>query len=68
MRLRAVPREAFARYQEICITLGRTVRVERAHAEPIVGVAERVDPSGALIVGGVTVAAGDVQHLRDAAT
>lgn len=61
---------ALARYRDRCSTLGRRVRVERAAAAPLEGLARDVDESGALIVvtldGDVAVASGDVVHLRDA--
>ena len=59
---------ALERYRSLCETIGRRVRVERAAAEPLEGVAREVDRSGALVVdvggGTVSVAAGDVKHLR----
>jgi BirA family biotin operon repressor/biotin-[acetyl-CoA-carboxylase] ligase len=57
------------RYRDELGTLGRTVRVERAHGT-LVGRAVDVDDAGRLLVevdGAVEViAAGDVVHLRDA--
>jgi BirA family transcriptional regulator, biotin operon repressor / biotin---[acetyl-CoA-carboxylase] ligase len=44
-------------------TLGRQVRVELG-AETFEGIAEAIAEDGSLIVGGRTVAAGDVTHLR----
>ena len=64
--------EALAgQYTDACATIGRRVRVERAGAPTIVGTAVAVAADAALVVrpeGGapdVTVAAGDVTHLRD---
>lgn len=58
-------------YADACATLRRRVRVERAGAPTIVGTAIAVGHDAALVVrpegGGpdLTVAAGDVTHLRD---
>ncbi len=58
-------------YTAVCATLGRRVRVQRAGAPTIVGTAVAVAADAALVVrpegGGrdVTLAAGDVTHLRD---
>jgi BirA family biotin operon repressor/biotin-[acetyl-CoA-carboxylase] ligase len=60
-----------AHYVDVCATLGRRVRVERAGAPTVVGTAVAVAADAALVVRpegggpGVTVAAGDVTHLRD---
>jgi BirA family biotin operon repressor/biotin-[acetyl-CoA-carboxylase] ligase len=54
-----------ARWRELSDTLGRRVRVE-VGAEVIEGLAEDVAPDGSLLVGGRSVAAGDVIHLRPA--
>jgi BirA family biotin operon repressor/biotin-[acetyl-CoA-carboxylase] ligase len=53
-----------ARYRELCRTLGRQVRAELPGGEVIAGVASDVDEDGRLVMGGRTVAAGDVIHLR----
>lgn len=58
-----------ARVTDCCDTLGRTVRI--TGTTPILGVAEGLDGDGRLLVrtregGVVTVAAGDVEHLREA--
>jgi BirA family transcriptional regulator, biotin operon repressor / biotin---[acetyl-CoA-carboxylase] ligase len=54
-------------YQRALVTLGQTVRVERAH-DAIVGVAESVDEYGQLLVrtddGVLTISVGDVVHVR----
>jgi len=53
-----------------CATLGRRVRVELPGAAPVVGVAIELDDAGRLVVRQernqrvITVAAGDVTHLR----
>lgn len=51
-----------------CGTLGREVRVELPDGSTELGVAESIDALGRLVVGGrgrrLTVAAGDVTHLR----
>ncbi len=60
---------ARAAYRERLATLGRRVRVEQAHRS-LVGTACGVDDDGHLVLdtdeGAVTVAAGDVVHLRPA--
>ena len=62
------PEEALDEYRTLCDTLGKQVRVERAGAEPLEGVARELTGSGALVVesGGevVEISAGDVVHLR----
>jgi BirA family biotin operon repressor/biotin-[acetyl-CoA-carboxylase] ligase len=56
--------------QEMCDTVGRSVRVEMPSGEHLVGTAERISDSGAIVVnlanglGALEVAAGDVTHLR----
>jgi BirA family biotin operon repressor/biotin-[acetyl-CoA-carboxylase] ligase len=62
-----------ARYRNLCGTIGEQVRVELGGDDSLSGVARDIDPSGRLVVrgqGGVdtAVAAGDVVHLRPAAT
>jgi BirA family transcriptional regulator, biotin operon repressor / biotin---[acetyl-CoA-carboxylase] ligase len=58
-------------YAAVCATLGRRVRVERAGAPTVVGIAVGLAAEAALVLrpeGGqpeLTVAAGDVTHLRD---
>jgi BirA family biotin operon repressor/biotin-[acetyl-CoA-carboxylase] ligase len=59
----AEPSEVLRRWRELSVTLGRLVRVELA-GRTLEGVAEDIDASGALIVGGEAVPAGDVIHLR----
>lgn len=53
-----------------CVTLGRQVRVETAGAGTVFGLATALEDDGRLVVstatGDVTVAAGDVVHLRSA--
>lgn len=62
------PEAALVRYRASCATLGRSVRIERAGAQALEGVAVDLDGSGALLVDDGTdrhvVAAGDVVHLR----
>jgi len=62
------PEGALDDYRAMCDTLGRSVRVERNDAEPVVGEAVEITDSGALGLetasGRVIVAAGDVVHLR----
>ncbi len=60
-----------AQVREVCVTLGRRVRVELpGGVDGVVGVAEGIADDGRLLVrapeGIVGVAAGDVVHLRDA--
>jgi BirA family transcriptional regulator, biotin operon repressor / biotin---[acetyl-CoA-carboxylase] ligase len=62
------PAAAFDRYRELCVTIGQTVRVERATGEPVSGFARAIDDTGALVVetaaGETRIASGDVVHLR----
>lgn len=62
------PEDALDEYRTLCDTLGKRVRVERAGAEPLEGVARELSASGALVIesGGeaVEISAGDVVHLR----
>jgi BirA family biotin operon repressor/biotin-[acetyl-CoA-carboxylase] ligase len=55
-------------YRELCVTLGREVRVELAGAQTIEGRAVDVEPDGSLIVESAhnrrAVSAGDVVHVR----
>ena len=60
----AEPNRILGRWRELSVTLGRLVRVELPGGIRE-GVAEDIDASGALIVDGVAVSAGDVIHLRD---
>ena len=64
----ADPVKALDRYRELCLTIGQTVRVERATGDPVSGFARAIDDTGALVVetarGDVRVASGDVVHLR----
>lgn len=53
-------------FEASCDTLGRTVRIELPGDRTVTGVAEGIDPSGALIVDGTVFAAGDVTHVRPA--
>lgn len=53
-----------ARARELCVTLGREVRVELPDGRLLEGTATDVDADGRLLVGGVAVAAGDVTHAR----
>jgi BirA family biotin operon repressor/biotin-[acetyl-CoA-carboxylase] ligase len=62
------PEEALDDYRKLCDTLGKRVRVERAGAEPLEGVARDLSASGALVIDTdgavVEISAGDVVHLR----
>ncbi|UDY22772.1 biotin--[acetyl-CoA-carboxylase] ligase [Nocardioides sp. Kera G14] len=64
----ADPEEAASAYREMSGTLGRQVRAELPGGDVLTGVAQAVDETGCLIIsteaGPVTVAAGDVVHLR----
>jgi len=51
------------RWRDLSVTLGRRVRVELP-GRVLEGVAEDIDATGALVVGGEHVNAGDVIHLR----
>ena len=55
--------EVLGRWRELSITLGVRVRVELP-GRTLEGIAEDIDATGALIVNGEHVAAGDVIHLR----
>ena len=59
----AEPSAVLDRWRELSVTLGRTVRVELP-GRVLEGVAEDVDDTGALVVAGEHVSAGDVIHLR----
>lgn len=65
----AEPAAALERYRALCATLGRRVRVLRDR-DQMEGVAVDVDAGGALRLrtgaGEETIAAGEVEHLRDA--
>ena len=62
------PAAALNHYRALCVTIGQTVRVERATGDPVGGFARAIDDTGALVVetsrGDVRVASGDVVHLR----
>jgi len=51
------------RWRQLSATIGRRVRVELS-GRTVEGVAQGIDASGALIVDGAAVSAGDVIHLR----
>ena len=57
-----------AAYEQACATIGRHVRVELPSGQRLEGLARGVDRDGSLVVaaagGDVTVAAGDVVHVR----
>jgi BirA family biotin operon repressor/biotin-[acetyl-CoA-carboxylase] ligase len=53
-----------ARARELCVTLGREVRVELPDGRILEGVATGLDAAGRLVVDGESVAAGDVTHAR----
>lgn len=59
-------------YQRSCATLGRPVRVLLPDGSDLTGLAEHIDPAGRLVLhtadGPRTLAAGDVHHLRAAAS
>ena len=59
----ASPAEVIAAWRDRTDTLGKMVRVELPD-ETFEGIAEDIASDGSLIVGGRTVAAGDVIHLR----
>jgi len=59
----APPAEVLDRWRRLSVTLGREVRVELP-GRVLEGVAEDIDDTGALIVAGEHVSAGDVIHLR----
>ena len=62
------PAAALGHYRQLCVTIGQTVRVERATGDAVSGFARAIDDTGALVVetarGDVRVASGDVVHLR----
>ena len=62
------PEAALDEYRELCDTIGRRVRVDRAGADPLEGTAVAIGETGALgvetLMGTELVAAGDVVHLR----
>jgi BirA family biotin operon repressor/biotin-[acetyl-CoA-carboxylase] ligase len=60
----ASPDEILERWRLLSDTIGRRVRVELP-GQVLEGLAEDIDQSGALIVDGVHVSAGDVIHLRE---
>jgi BirA family biotin operon repressor/biotin-[acetyl-CoA-carboxylase] ligase len=64
----AAPEEALGEYRQLSETLGKRVRVERAGAEPLEGVARDLSATGALLIESgrdlIEIAAGDVVHLR----
>lgn len=53
-----------ARARQLCVTLGREVRVELPDGRVLEGVATQLDADGRLVVDGESVAAGDVTHAR----
>ena len=67
-----ISEELYREYQDACSTIGQTVRVEFPDGSELLGVAEKVDRSGELVVReasgeAVHVAAGDVHHVRSGA-
>jgi BirA family transcriptional regulator, biotin operon repressor / biotin---[acetyl-CoA-carboxylase] ligase len=63
------PGPVLAAYRERLVTVGRRVRVDRIGADPVVGTAVDLTPTGGLVVqtasgSRVAILAGDVQHLR----
>jgi BirA family biotin operon repressor/biotin-[acetyl-CoA-carboxylase] ligase len=55
-----------AAYRAACATLGREIAVTGTDGTVVRGVAEAIDASGRLLVGGQVIGAGDVEHLRPA--
>ena len=55
-------------YRRACSTLGAAVRVQLPGGRAVEGRAEAVDDGGRLVVGGTAYGAGDVVHLRPAAS
>lgn len=62
------PDGARSRYRERCDTLGREVRLELPGGAPVTGTATSVAVDGRLVVDEIPYAAGDVVHLRPAAS
>ncbi|WP_300682173.1 biotin--[acetyl-CoA-carboxylase] ligase [Nocardioides sp.] len=64
----ADPEQVASTYGSVSVTLGRSVRAELPGGDMLLGTAVAVDSSGCLVIstetGPVTVAAGDVVHLR----
>jgi BirA family biotin operon repressor/biotin-[acetyl-CoA-carboxylase] ligase len=65
------PGEVLAAYRRRLATVGQRVRADRVGADPVVGTAVDLTPTGGLVVqtasgGRVEVLAGDVHHLRPA--
>ncbi len=58
------PGPVLDRYRGACTTLGRHVKVHLPDGQVFTARAEAVDEHGRLVVGGRTVAAGDVLHVR----
>jgi BirA family biotin operon repressor/biotin-[acetyl-CoA-carboxylase] ligase len=52
------------RARELCVTLGRSVRVDLPGGRVLEGTATALDGDGRLIVDGQAIAAGDVTHAR----
>ena len=60
----AVRSGLLAQAEELCLTLGREVRVDLPDGRVIEGLATALDADGRLRVGDETIAAGDVTHAR----
>ena len=63
------PGVVLAAYRERLVTVGRRVRADRIGADPVIGTAVDLTPTGGLVVqtaasDRIEVLAGDVQHLR----
>jgi BirA family transcriptional regulator, biotin operon repressor / biotin---[acetyl-CoA-carboxylase] ligase len=63
------PGPVLAAYRERLVTIGRRVRADRVGADPVIGTAVDLTPTGGLVVqtaagARIEVLAGDVQHLR----
>ncbi|MEV6321559.1 biotin--[acetyl-CoA-carboxylase] ligase [Nocardia sp. NPDC051787] len=56
--------ELAAAYRERCATIGTQVRAELPGGRTLTGVADDIDDSGRLLIGGEAVSAADVTHLR----
>ncbi|HET8959278.1 biotin--[acetyl-CoA-carboxylase] ligase [Nocardioides sp.] len=53
-------------YTDVCVTVGREVRVELPGGTVRTGTAQGIDPGGRLVVDGVALGVGDVVHVRPA--
>jgi BirA family biotin operon repressor/biotin-[acetyl-CoA-carboxylase] ligase len=60
----AVESGLLSRAEELCLTLGREVRVDLPDGRIVEGIATALDADGRLLVGSEAIAAGDVTHAR----